>query len=95
MEFEWGNAKNEVNLAKHGFDFADAITIWNGPVIDPLNVREVSGEERRLALGIIGGDEWIVAVIYTWRGNARRLISARRGRRDERANYQNVFGRGR
>jgi uncharacterized DUF497 family protein len=94
MEFEWDEAKNEANLAKHGFDFVDAVGIWSGSVIDPFNVREVGGEERRLALGIIGEDERIVAVVYTWRGNVRRLISARRGRRHERANYKDQFGRG-
>jgi uncharacterized DUF497 family protein len=37
----------------------------------------------------------IIAVVFTWRGEARRLISARRARRHERQDYPDVFGKGR
>ena len=94
MDFEWNDAKREANLAKHGIDFMDAVAIWQESIIDPADTRVVAGEERRVALGMIGKDELIIAVIYTWRGKARRLISARRGRRHERAHYQDRFGRG-
>ncbi|HEV8031142.1 MAG TPA: BrnT family toxin [Stellaceae bacterium] len=32
MEFEWDEAKNEANFAKHGFDFEHAIQIFDGPI---------------------------------------------------------------
>ncbi len=31
MEFEWDEAKNRSNLRKHGLDFADAATAFDGP----------------------------------------------------------------
>lgn len=95
MEFDWDDAKCETNLAKHMIDFRDAITIWKGNVVDPAASRQEGGELRRLALGMVGGEQLIIAVVYTDRGSVRRIISARRARRNERENYQSVFGRGR
>lgn len=28
MDFEWDERKNEVNIGKHGFDFADAYRVF-------------------------------------------------------------------
>lgn len=95
MEFEWDEGKRERNLAKHLIDFLDAITIWKGPVLDPAESRSIGLEDRYLALGTIGDDQLTVAVVYTVRGKARRIISARRARRNERQVYKSVFGRGR
>lgn len=95
MEFEWDEAKRAANLAKHGIDFLDAIAIWTSPVIDPAESRLVDAELRHAALGVVGGDNLIIAVIYTERPDARRIISARRARRNERADYTRVFGAGR
>ena len=94
MEFEWDEQKREANLAKHAIDFIRAATIWQRSVIDPADLRDEGAERRYLALGTIGEDELVIAVVYTLRGEVRRLISARRGRRNERENYQAQFGRG-
>jgi hypothetical protein len=32
MEVEWDEDKNEENFAKHGFDFEQAIQIFDGPI---------------------------------------------------------------
>ena len=95
MEFEWDESKRESNLAKHLIDFLDAITIWNGPVIDPASSRVIGAEDRHLALGAIGDDHLTIAVVYTVRDDVRRIISARRARRNERQAYKNIFGEGR
>jgi uncharacterized protein len=94
VEFEWDENKARTNIEKHGIDFFDAIRIWDRLVIDPADERIVSGEYRPTALGMIGEDDLIVAVVYTVRNSVVRLISARRARRNERQNYQNRFGRG-
>jgi uncharacterized protein len=94
VEFEWDEDKALNNIAKHGIDFFDAIHIWDGPVIDPAGERFVGDEYRPAALGIIGEDDLIIAVVYTVRNGVIRLISARRARRNERHNYQDRFGRG-
>jgi uncharacterized protein len=94
MEFEWDEEKALNNVDKHGIDFLDARRIWERPVIDPAGERLVGNEYRPTALGTIGEDEIIIAVVYTVRDGIIRLISARRARRNERQNYQDRFGRG-
>lgn len=94
MDFEWDEDKRRANQEKHGIDFFDARTIWAGQVLDPAAQRDVEGEARPTALGVIGEDEIIIAVVYTVRDGILRLISARRARRDERKDYQDRFGRG-
>jgi uncharacterized protein len=94
MEFEWDEEKARINVEKHGIDFLDARRIWERPVIDPAGERVVANEYRPTALGTIGEDEIIIAVVYTVRVGIIRLISARRARRNERQNYQDRFGRG-
>jgi uncharacterized DUF497 family protein len=94
MEFEWDEAKSAANLAKHGIDFGRASTIWRRRVIDPISVRMVGDERRGLAIGVIGEDDLVIAVVYTLRNGICRLISARRGRRDERTRYKSEFGHG-
>ncbi len=94
MDFEWDEGKALTNIEKHGIDFVDAMRIWEHPVIDPAGERIVEQEYRPTALGTIGEDEIIIAVVYTVRDGIVRLISARRARRNERETYQNQFKRG-
>lgn len=82
-EFEWDDAKNALNIEKHGIDFEDAVGIWEGPVLVGSSPR--GGEDRWIAVGMMAGIE--IAVVYTERGTVRRLISARRARTNERRAY--------
>jgi uncharacterized DUF497 family protein len=83
LDFEWDDAKNALNIEKHGIDFEDAIAIWEGPVLVAPSPR--GGEDRKIAIGMVEGVE--IAVVYTERGTAKRLISARRARTNERRAY--------
>jgi uncharacterized protein len=94
MDFEWDEDKALANIEKHYIDFLDAMRIWERPVIDPAGERIVENEYRPTALGTIGENEIIIAVVYTVRVGIIRLISARRARRNERRTYQNQFERG-
>jgi uncharacterized DUF497 family protein len=75
--FEWDQAKSDRNLRERGFGFDAAALIFEGPVIEWCDIRETWGEIRIVAIGI--------AVVYTERGEVRRIISARKARRKERA----------
>jgi uncharacterized protein len=76
-EFEFDPAKAAGNLHKHGVSFADA----QGVFIDPLAVHrmdpDAEAEERFVAVGT-GSASHLLVVVYTVRGDAIRLISARR-----------------
>jgi uncharacterized DUF497 family protein len=78
--------KNELNLAKHGIDFDDAIEVFYGPVI--LHRSDRNNEERWVAIGY--SEERLVAVIFTRRADVIRIISARRARKNEERDYRNA-----
>ena len=81
MEFEWDEAKSERNFRDRGFGYDAAALIFEGAVIEWCDVREKWSETRIVAVGSTGGK--ILAVIYTDRGEVRRIISARRARKKE------------
>lgn len=90
VQFEWDDAKNRVNVLKHGIDFVDAIDVFNHPVLTALDGREDYGEERWIALGWMKGT--MAVVIYVERcGPTIRIVSARKATKQEAKRYeQNV-----
>ena len=90
MNFEWDENKRRRNLRVHGIDFERAKEIWQGPVLEVPSSQSRHGEERFLATGVSAGR--FLTVIFTWRGNNRRIISARVARQNERENYQKEIG---
>jgi len=89
VAFEWDPEKNTANIAKHGVDFDDAIGIFEGPVLETRDERRDYGEERIIALGEVSTVELVV--VYTPRGENRRIISARRANSHERKAYRQAF----
>ena len=90
MDFEWDPAKNAANIAKHSIDFEDARHIFDGPVLEAVDDRQEYGETRMAAIGVVEGRE--LYVVYTMRGEHRRIISARRANRHEREAYRQAIG---
>ena len=45
MEPEWDTAKNELNIQKHGFDFADAAACFHSPLLVREDTRYDDGEQ--------------------------------------------------
>lgn len=83
IEFEWHEEKRRTNLEKHGIDFEDAVTIFDGHGFVRRSDRD--GEPRFVAVGEVRGR--VVAVVYTVRNDSYRIISARRGTRNEARTY--------
>jgi uncharacterized DUF497 family protein len=86
--FEWDSAKNRANVAKHRVDFSDAVAIFADFVVEAPDLRQDYGELRFRAFGEAKGE--VLCVVFTWRGERRRIIGARKAGRRERANYQAV-----
>ena len=84
--FEWDEDKRVLNLKKHGIDFIAAQELWSGPVLEASSAQACHDEERIIAVGKIDGR--CIAVIYTWRGDNRHLISARKARKNEQEAYE-------
>lgn len=85
MDSEWDDLKRQANFAKHGIDFIDAVHIFDGPFVEREDRRRNYGEQRYRVLGAVEGR--VLQLVYTWRDDRRRIISARRARRDERREY--------
>jgi uncharacterized DUF497 family protein len=83
VDFEWDPVKDRTNEDKHGISFDDAKAVFlDAQRLIEDATRPEYGEQRSKVIGRLGSV--IVAVIFTDRGDYRRLISARRARRDER-----------
>lgn len=89
IAFEWDEAKRHTNLAKHGLDFLDADLVLEGPYL-LTEARTMEGETRHLAIGRLAGRH--VAMIFTERDGAIRVISLRKARQREREQHQAAFG---
>ena len=85
MVFEWNDAKHERNLRERGFGFDFAALIFEGPTDEIEDDRRDYGETRMRAIGQTGG--FILTVIYTDRGDTRRVISARQANAKERKRW--------
>ena len=86
MESEWDPAKAKANLRKHGVRFADAVTALEDA--RTISVRDEGQDEERWTS--IGMDSLgrILVVVYTWRDERVRLISARPATRREARQYE-------
>lgn len=85
-DFEWDTEKARSNLKKHGIDFSDAVGALSDEMA--LTLLDARTEEPRHAT--IGADflERILVVVYTWREDRIRIISARKATRKERRQYE-------
>lgn len=91
MEFSWDQVKREWVLAERGIDFlrvADAL--FDGRPVLTVPARPRQEEERFMTIGRI--EERFFAVIWTWRDEAVRIITARRARDAEEKKYRALFG---
>lgn len=86
--FEWDPRKAVANLMKHGVDFADAalsledVRALSGPDPDSID------EERFVTMGMDPHGRVLVTV-YSYTGEKRRIISARKASPGERRHYEN------
>lgn len=86
MDFEWDPRKSASNLRKHGVDFSDAATVFDDDLARTIPDEE-SGEERFVTMGADALGRTLV-VVYMWRNQQIRIISARKANRRERRDYE-------
>ena len=87
--FEWDAAKAATNAAKHGVPFEYAARVFlDVAAVDFDASQPRDGEVRRKIVGAIDGRLFVV--VYTERGDAVRIISARRCNAKEARIYATV-----
>jgi uncharacterized protein len=90
MRFEWDEEKNQTNIRKHGFDFADAWEIFTLPMLIAPDDREDYGEDRWIGIGLLRGTT--VVVVYVERSQeVIRIISLRKALAHERSEYEKIL----
>jgi len=84
--FEWDELKASANKAKHGISFADTFSVFEDP--NALTVEDHHhNEQRHVTMGMDAFGR-VLVVVYTWRGDRIRIISARKAVRHEVKNYE-------
>ncbi|HEV7767513.1 MAG TPA: BrnT family toxin [Thermoanaerobaculia bacterium] len=84
-QYEWDPDKAAANYRKHGVHFADAVGVFEDD--DAITIEDTSTEEQRcktLAVDFLGR---LLVVVYTYRDDRIRLISARIGTAPQRDLY--------
>ena len=85
MEFEFDPEKSDKNKKKHGIDFYEAQALWDDPDLIEIPAR-TEDEPRLMVIGKIAGVHW--SGVITYRGDAVRIISVRRSRKEEIEIYE-------
>ena len=91
MRFEWDEKKNNENIRKHGFDFADAWQVFENPPIAKLDNREDYSEDRWIGVGMMSNGIAVVIVFTEREREMIRIISMRKATKNERTRYEKAI----
>ena len=86
MRVEWDREKARTNLVKHGVSFADAVTALEDE--RAITVADERAAETRWVTVGMDAEGRVLVVVYAWRGDAMRIISARKATAGERRSYE-------
>ncbi len=87
MLYEWDVTKAHLNLRKHGIDFADAAAVFSDDYALTIPDDEIESEDRYVTIGMDALGR-ILVVVFVWRDETIRIISARKAERFERRQYE-------
>jgi uncharacterized protein len=87
MEIIWDPNKAKVNFQNHKIRFSDAESVLFDPYALTIEDITSEGEQRHVTTGMDSLGR-ILVVVFMYRGNELRLISARRATKKERRHYE-------
>jgi uncharacterized protein len=91
MEIVWDLDKADVNPKNHkGVTFEEAKLVLFDPFALTREDNDAHSEQRFVTLGM-GGKGRILVVVYTYRKETIRLISAWKANESQRRRYENQF----
>ena len=87
MKYQWNRDKAQSNLEKHGIDFADPVGAFEDNWALTIEEQFIDDEQRFVSLGMdfLGR---VIVVVYTFREDGIRIISARNATNSERKAYE-------
>jgi uncharacterized DUF497 family protein len=83
--YEWDPAKAKSNQEEHGVDFADAVQVFDNPYLNK-EATDAVGDQVFVAPGMDNLGRLLV-VVYPYRQDKIRLISARKATKKEGNEY--------
>ena len=89
MEFEWDPEKAKRNYKKHKVSFEEAVTVFYDPLSTTFDDPDHSVEERRFITVGFSSHGRLLVISHSERGEAVRIISARRATQRERKRHEN------
>lgn len=90
MHIEFDEGKRNKTMVERGLDFARAGEVFAGRHFTAQDLREDYSEPRFITVGQLDGR--MVLIVWTPRGEARRIISMRKANDREQARYAHRLG---
>ena len=91
MKIEFDPFKRQSILEGRGLDLADAAAVFEGDTITIQDDRKAYGEHRFITIGFLKGR--MIVMVWTPRGDVRRIISLRKANDRKHSLYYPRFGR--
>jgi uncharacterized protein len=88
MGFEWDPRKAEANFAKHGVRFAESLPVFEDDYALTITDDESEMAEARFVSIGTGAKGRVLVVVYSYRGEKIRIISARLAEPHEGTQYE-------
>lgn len=85
-DYQWDKNKERINRHKHGIAFPDAIAVFADD--NAFTIEDGYPDEERFVTVGTDAFERILVVVYTWRGEDIRIISARKATARECRQYE-------
>ena len=89
MKIEYQQAQRDATLEERGVDMARAGEVFDGDTLTVEDDRQDYGEIRQITIGFLDGR--MMVMVWTQRGNARRIISLRKANEREQKTYASRF----
>ena len=93
MNFEFDQDKRDKTLLERGLDFARASEVFAGVHFTGQDARVEYAEDRFITVGWL--DKRLIVLVWTPRGEVRRIISMRKANGREKALYTRYLARSR
>lgn len=90
MQIEFDDTKRQQTLKGRGLDFADAGRVFAGYTRSAPDERKDYGEPRIITMGML--EDRLVVLVWTPRGEVRRIISMRYAHEDEARKFSYPVG---
>lgn len=90
MRFEWDERKSRINHRKHGIRFEEAQTVWaDKKSVEFFDPEHSESEDRFIRIGHSTRARLLLVVFCErGRGDAIRIVSARKATRKEERQYE-------